>query len=597
MYLQVYEYHDIGIQDTGIARYKYRKVRVPKGISVSMMSMLTDLTIQHFLLIDQLSLDFESGMSAFTGETGAGKSILCDALYVGLGGRADTTVIQQAQENCYIQVKFNIQLLPHVQNWLVQYGLNSDWQYCQLERNIPRTGRAQALINGKVVPLQRLKALGELLLVIHGQHGQQDLLKREYQCHWLDHYGDCLSLLESIREQYAHYHQLQAQHRTLSLEVSRLKAEEERLQYQQAELKALAFHSEELTELEPLQRRLSNAQHILESGHTALALIEEAEPAHLNSLLYQVQQILHKITLLDVRFQNAETAIEQAVIQVSEAQAVIQKALSQTLQDPQQLQQVENRLSQIQAIARKYSVQVNELTVLERKVMKECEEATQVERQLQYCEQQLAQCLSNYHELAQTLSKRRQKSANRLQRLVTEKIQWLGMKGGQFEIRMIPTHSQFPTRFGQEHIEFYLSAAPGQSLQALTQCASGGELSRVHLALQALTAETMPVPTLIFDEVDVGMGGSTAEMAGRLLQQIGERRQIICITHLPQVAALSQHHYQIQKLTQQQATQTQVCRLDTQALRVQEIARMLGGIQITSQTIAHAEEMLAASSR
>lgn len=555
--------------------------------------MLIELTIQHFVLIEQLCLSFEAGMTVLTGETGAGKSILCDALALALGGRVNTSFIQVGQPNCRISAQFTIQALPVVQAWLAQHRLSgSSHHYCCLERLIPRVGRAQASINGYAVSAQSLRELGALLVTIEGQQAHQSLLQQTHQRALLDRYGDNLALLEAVQAHWLRADQLRRQCQTLSADIARQKTQRALLSYQQHELQNLALQPEEFTQLDREQRQLAYAQQMLTQGQSVLTLMSETETVPLMGSLHTAQQHLKKMAALDSRFEPVLSGIEQATIQLEEAQTTLRHTLDHVILDPERLAQVEQRLSQICTLARKHGVKPEDLTLLAAQLQQEWEQLAQLEQALRKCEHQREQCWIAYQSAAHALSHQRAQTATKLQALVTEKIQSLGMTGGQFEIRLVPLDAQQPNRWGNEHIEFYFSAAPGQNLQPLAKCASGGELSRIYLAFQALIADSTPVSTLIFDEVDTGISGGTAEVVGRLLQQLSLRRQVLCITHLPQIAALGQQHYQISKVTHDQTTQTHVSPLKNQAARVQEIARMLGGLHITPQTIAHAQEML-----
>lgn len=564
--------------------------------------MLTALEIKHFVFIEELTVHFKKGMTVLTGETGAGKSILCDALWLALGINADKTFIQTGKSLCTVNAYFNLETLPHVQKWLKEKGyffiedkaseviINHQ---CCLTRIIPREGRTQALINNKAASIQDLKKLGSLLVALHGQHEQQRLLKLDQQRECLDQYGQYRELVQSVQALYFRYTELKRQNQQFAERVDTQEQQLALLEYQLEELKETNFHPAELEGLDQEQRRLAHAQQVLENGYAAVALMSEAEPVHLFGLFQNIQEYLQKISGLDNRFEAVYKNLEETGIQIKEAELLLRHTLEEVIIDPERLQQVDQRLSQLHALARKHGVSVETLPYLTEKLEKERDALTETKHQLTECKQALKECLANYQPLAQKLTEKRCYFAKKFQDAITQQIQTLGMTGGRVEIRLIPIDSsQTPTRFGYEQVEFYLSAAPGQSLQTIGKGASGGELSRLSLVIQSLIAEVISVPTLIFDEVDVGVGGGVGERIGHLLHTLGKARQVLCITHLPQVAALGNHHYQILKCTDVQRTHTKICYLESDQARVQEIARMLGGININAQTIAHAKVML-----
>jgi DNA repair protein RecN (Recombination protein N) len=559
--------------------------------------MLIHLSLEHFLLIDQLELDFNPGMVVLTGETGAGKSVLCDALGLVLGSKADKSIIQLEQSRCTIKAQFDIQSLDGVKQWLKQRkyldgAISSNHSICDIKRVIPRSGSAQAWVNGKLISIQDLKYLGQLLVNIHAQHDQRQLVEREYQRQCLDKYGQYFDLSERVETLYTQYVELKKQKQALIEQINTQQQQLALLDYQLKELEELQFQPDEIPQLDQEQRRLAHAQSVLENGHAALALMSESESVQVISLLHTIQQYLQKMSGVDNRFDTLYASIQQTVIQLLEIDIALRHTLGEVNINPERLHQVDQRLAQLHALARKHHISVEALPSLMQNLTTEREKLTEAQHTLLLCEQALNVCLKHYQEVSQALSQKRHDYAQQFQKAVTDKIQSLGMEGGQFIVRLVPLETLEPTRFGRELVEFHLSAAPGQPYQSLARGPSGGELSRLSLVVQMLIAESISVPTLIFDEVDVGVSGGVAERVGRLLQNLSHTHQVICITHLPQVAALGQHHYQVVKYTQEGYTRTKIHYLKTEKDRVSEMARLLGGIDITDHTIAHAQAML-----
>jgi DNA repair protein RecN (Recombination protein N) len=565
--------------------------------------MLTYLSLENFVFIDELALDFNAGMTALTGETGAGKSILCDALWLALGATCDKTVIQIGKPYCRVQASFNIRAIPQVQQWLIAQGYMNDEEieqaesvFCHITRVISPKGRGQVWINHQIAKVKHVQRLGEYLVARHSQHDQQRLLMSEHQRECLDRYGRYADLLQKVADGYTDYTAIKKEQQRLLAQVETQKDQLSLLQYQLDEIEQAALKPNEWEDLSQKQRQLSYAHQVLEKGQEALMLLSEAEPVHLSTLLQSIQQALHKIVHLDNRFESIYNAIMHASIELMEAETALRYTLSEVVVDPEQLRQVDERLFQLNGLARKHGVKVEALDQLTLSLQQEHEHYEQSQAALEACGQALAKCLKDYQGVAAQLTHAREGAATALEQAITEKIQSLGMPGARFKIQLTSLVtgdcSKEPSGFGNERVTFYLSAAPGQPLQSLTKGASGGELSRLSLVIQTLMAESTTVPTLVFDEVDVGVGGSVAEKMGRLLQALSKTQQVLCITHLPQVAVLAQYHYRIEKQTQDQTTVTRVFVLESLAERVQEIARMLGGIHITDKTIAHAKSIL-----
>jgi len=550
--------------------------------------MLTHLQIRDFVIVAGLDLDLAPGMSAVTGETGAGKSIMVDALGLLLGDRADVGVVRQGAEQADISAVFDLAQLPAARAWLAERELGGDGE-CHLRRIINRQGRSRAYINGALQPLQALKELGELLVDIHGQQEHQSLLKRDAQRRLLDDYAGNQPLLAEVEQRFRDW-----ERRRQSLEALRQAGDErdarmDLLRYQVRELEALALGNNELAELAEEHPRLANAGRLLEASQQALGWLYEGEPLSAHGLLSQSAQGLEELLPLDGRLGPIVELLTTALIQVREASDELRHYGHGIDLDPQRLAWVEQRLADIDALARKHRLPPAELTALLGRLQAELNELDNSEFRQEELARQVEQALQAYRQSAGKLSARRAAAAAELGSRVSVAMGGLGMPGGHFEVAL--AGQQKPSARGMETVEFLVSANPGQPLAPLGKVASGGELSRISLAIQVIAAHGADIPTLVFDEVDTGIGGGVAEVVGRQLRALGESRQVLCVTHLPQVAAQAHHHLQVSKRSDGQATRAQVTVLDENA-RVEEIARMLGGVELTDKTRLHAQEMI-----
>lgn len=552
--------------------------------------MLQHLSIQNFTIIPELDLEFNSGMTVLTGETGAGKSILIDALLLALGGRADSQCITNDSDRCVITASFDIQQFTLAQQWLAQHELTSNDE-CILRRTISRDGRSRAFINSQPVALQLLRECGELLVSIHGQHAHQALLKIDQQREALDAYAEHYDLVKKVQNTYSSWRETQDAYHDLKTKNNERAARLELLSYQVSELEKLALQKDELQQLDQDQRKLANAENLLEHSRAALALLTENEDGAVLPWLNKAHSLLLGKQAIDAKLSNAVELMNGAIIQVNEAISELTDYCEQVDLDPERLAKVEQRLSLIHDAARKHKVQPEELLDLYQQLQQELQQLTNSDEYLLELENKINLLADEYRSVAAKLSASRKKSAEKLSKEVTQYLQQLNMNGGKFTIQLDANADQQFSRHGLERIEFLVSTNPGQSLQSLSKVVSGGELSRISLAIHVLTTQNSATPTLIFDEVDVGIGGSTAEIVGRLLRQLGAHSQVLCVTHLPQVAALGNHHLQISKHVKNNITSTQVKALDANN-KIQEIARMLGGVKITDQILATAKEML-----
>ena len=552
--------------------------------------MLTHIHIWNFAIVERLDLPLEGGLTVLTGETGAGKSILLDALGLALGDRADTGVIRHGAEKAEISVTFSTHDAPEAEAWLQAHELDSAGE-CIIRRVIAANGPSKAFINGKPAPAASLRELGEMLVDLHGQHEHQSLLRREAQRQLLDDFADHGSLLGELAEAFSDWRDKQAELDRLRQAASERDDRLELLRYQVRELEELNLAEGELAELEAEHRRLANASSLLETGQRVLMTLDGDDPACAASLLATGLHDVGEMRETDAQLAGVVDLLDSAVIQAREAASELRHYLDGLELDPERLAWLEQRLAAITDLARKHHCAPEELPALLPRLQAELAELEQAEVRAGNLQAEVDAALAAYRKLAEKLGKGRRRAAKKLGEAVTESMQTLGMEGGRFEVAVEPLESDTPVATGLERIEFRVSANPGQPVRPLAKVASGGELSRISLAIQVITAQDSRIPTLIFDEVDVGIGGRVAEIVGQLLRTLGEQRQVICVTHLPQVAALGHHHLQVSKTAEQDRTHSRIQILDTEE-RVDELARMLGGIEITEQTLSHAREMI-----
>ena len=550
--------------------------------------MLTQLRIRDFAIVEELELELTAGMTAVTGETGAGKSILVDAIGLLLGDRADSGVIRHGADRADLSAAFDLEHLPAARAWLTERDLDGD-QECQVRRVIARTGRSRGYINGVPQPTQALRELGEWLVDIHGQHEHQSLLRREAQRQLLDDYAGNAALAATLAEQYRSWSRLRQEWRDLRQAASERDARMDILRYHLRELAALNLAEGEAAVLESEQRRLAHASQLLDTGQRLLGELTESEDAAIADRLERSLRELEALSRLDPRLAPVGELLNTALIQIQEASAELRDYVQALDLDPGHLAQVEQRLAAAHHLARKHRLAAEDLPVLRVRFEAELHTLAHSETRLDELQQAVKTARATYQQSADQLSARRAAAARDLGERVSGMLAGLGMSGGQFAITL--ERLEKPTPGGLETVEFQVSANPGQPLRPLAKVASGGELSRISLAIQVMTARAARIPTLIFDEVDSGIGGGVAEVVGRQLRTLGENRQVLCVTHLPQVAAQAHQQLKVEKQTDGAATHTQVLPLDADQ-RVTEIARMLGGLELTVNTLAHAREMV-----
>ena len=551
--------------------------------------MLTHLHISDFAIVDRLELDFGAGMTVLTGETGAGKSILLDALGLCLGERAESIAVRHGAERAEVNAGFDVRALPEVNAWLKENELDADGE-CVIRRVVGSDGRSKAFVNGRVVPVLSLRELGERLVDIHGQHAHQSLLKRDAQRELLDGFAGLDATVAELTKRYRHWKALEEDYAHLATAQSERESRLELLRFQLAELQALDLKPGEIAQVEEEHRRLANASHLLESSQTAEQLLYEDDQAAVN-LMSRALAELREMERFDGGVAECAQLLESALIQAREAASELRRYRDRLDLDPARLGELEQRLADIHNLARKHRTDGEELIALGERFAAELDALENAGARLDGLERDIVKAKAAYLELARQAGKKRASAAEKLGVAVTANMQELGMAGGRLEVAVETLDEAQAGAAGLERIELLVSANPGQPARPLGKVASGGELSRISLAIQVLTATGAGIPTLIFDEVDVGIGGRVAEMVGRRLRDLGGKRQVLCVTHQPQVAALGHHHFVVSKQTRKGVTTTRIEHVTGDA-RVEEVARMLGGIEITAQTRSHARELI-----
>ena len=549
--------------------------------------MLSSIHIKDFAIIDQLDLDLQSGMTVVTGETGAGKSIMVDALSFALGARADSAVVRNGAKRAEISAVFDIKKLKPVQAWLDEQMLD-DEDDCILRRVINHDGRSRAFINGQPVNLTQLSELGDFLVDIHGQHEHQSLFKPQTHLQLLDRFADLTAETQELR--------------TLSKQISsistKLTSFKESLKDKNDRRDLLTFQLEELEktpidrarDIENDHKRAANASKLLEQGQQSLMALNE-DDENIVSQLGRIIHIISDMQQMDEGVTNTHDLLQSALVEIEEASHELRDYIEHLDIDPAEFQQLDQELTLLHDLARKHQVTMVDLPETKQSIEQELEQLSGDEQTFDDLEKELASQQKNYQQLATKISKQRAKSSKELEKQVVKLMKDLGLGNGVFEVALNPTEKESYKSNGLESAEFMVSTNPGQQPQPLRKVASGGELSRISLALQVINAQTIQLPTLIFDEVDVGIGGGTAEIVGMLLADLGKKAQILCVTHQAQVAAQGHQHLMVAKSQDNKSTQTELQELDTDQ-RVEELARMIGGVEITETIRNHARELL-----
>ena len=553
--------------------------------------MLMNLQVRDFAIVDQIDIEFDSGMTVLTGETGAGKSILVDALGLVLGDRGSAQLVRNGAPRAEFAAEFDLRSLEATRAWLSEHALDEDGE-CVLRRVINADGRSRAFINGNAVPLAQLKTLGEQLLDIHGQHFHQSLGHRSIQRDLLDHFAGLEDKRGATDSSFSAWKSLADRLQALTDAESDRASRLDLLDFQIQELERLAVEPGEFGELQIERQKLQNSGRLAEGAGSALQVLFENESGNANSLVAEAVRALESLIDYDASLEPVVEMLNSASIQVTEAAESLRRYFDSIDMDPRRRDWVEERLDAIQSASRKHRIDAAELPELLEKLRNERDELSHAEERGRELEQQVSTAQAEFLALAKALSDERKEAAISFSAEVTEAMKGLGMPGGQFEVSLTTLDAASARPWGIDVIEFLISANPGQAAQPLAKIASGGELSRMSLAIQVIASDGSTIPTMVFDEVDSGVGGGVAEMVGRRLQELGASRQVLCVTHLPQVASLADQHFRVSKVTDGKSTRTRLHALNNDE-RVEELARMLGGVEITKKTLAHAAEMLA----
>ncbi|WP_332402785.1 DNA repair protein RecN [Vibrio metschnikovii] len=554
--------------------------------------MLAHLSVNNFAIVKSLQLELSKGMTTITGETGAGKSIAIDALSLCLGGRAEASMVRQDEEKTEVSAAFILDNNLHATRWLEDNDL-LDGKECILRRIISKDGRSRAFINGSPVPLSQLKSLGQLLINIHGQHAHQQLMKPELQLAMLDQYAGHLDLLKQTRLAYQQWRQVNHHLKQLRENSQQNQAQLRLLEYQIKELNELALGEEEFIELEQEHKRLSNSGDLAINCQKAINLLYESEEVNALNLLQTVSHTLIELAEMDAQLNTLPTMLNEAMIQLEETNNELRAYLDHIDVDPERMSYVEERYSRVLSLARKHHVLPEELYQHHQALLQQIALLDCSEEKIQELENDVAVHYQTFASCAEKLHKSRSRYAKELDKLISLSMHELSMEKAQFKID-VAQHQGQPSPLGFDHVTFLVSTNPGQPLQPIAKVASGGELSRISLAIQVITAQKIDTPSLIFDEVDVGISGPTAAVVGKMLRKLGESTQVLCVTHLPQVAGCGHHQLFVAKQTKGGKTETQMVKLSEEQ-RIAELARLLGGSQITPSTLANAKELLIAA--
>ncbi|MEZ8688749.1 DNA repair protein RecN [Vibrio splendidus] len=554
--------------------------------------MLAHLSVNNFAIVKSLQLELSKGMTTITGETGAGKSIAIDALGLCLGGRSDAGMVRQGEEKTEVSAAFLLENNLHATRWLEDNEL-LDGGECILRRTISKEGRSRAFINGSPVPLSQLKSLGQLLINIHGQHAHHQLMKSDYQMAMLDQYAGHLNLLKSTRNAYQAWRQADNHLKESRENSQQNQAQKQLLEYQIKELNELSIGEEEYEDLEQEHKRLSNSGELATTCQQAIELIYEGEEVNALGILQSANNSLIQLAELDERLAELPSLLSEAIIQIEETNNELRTYLDSIDVDPGRMAYVEERFSKVMSMSRKHHVLPEELYKHHQDLLQQVEALDCSDEKLEELANEVENQYQSFVAKSEKLHKSRTRYAKELNKLITQSMHELSMEKAQFAIEVNNTNTH-PSPLGMDNVTFIVSTNPGQPMQPIAKVASGGELSRISLAIQVITAQKVDTPSLIFDEVDVGISGPTAAVVGKMLRKLGESTQVMCVTHLPQVAGCGHQQLFVAKNTKSGKTETQMHTLDEQQ-RVSELARLLGGSQITESTLANAKELLIAA--
>ncbi|MBL1417709.1 MAG: DNA repair protein RecN [Moritella sp.] len=552
--------------------------------------MLTQLTIHNFAIVKFLELELKSGMTTVTGETGAGKSIAIDALGLALGSRADASTVRPGEKKAEISAIFTVEASSLAYKWLVEHELNNEDE-CILRRVITAEGRSKGYINGIPVPLQQLKSLSQFLVQVHGQHAHQALLKPEIQLAILDGYASHQKLQTNVRDSYRTWHNLSNEEKKLLQNQQQRAARQQLLQYQVSELDEFALADGEYSQIEAEHKLLANSTELVQECMSCVDTLYENEDNAICNMLQVVTHRLENLLDMDPKLKSIIDTLQDAVVLVEEAGNELRSYTDNLDRDPQQFEYLDERLGKALELARKHQVPADHLATHHHMLKAELDNIAGDDERIDSIKIELQASQAKYHQQAEKLSLSRQKYAKQLNKLITASMHELSMENGCFKMVLESSEHKTPNPQGLDNIDLLVSTNPGQPLQALGKVASGGELSRISLAIQVITAQKISTPTLIFDEVDVGISGKTASIVGKLLRQLGDKTQVMCVTHLPQVASKGHQQMFVSKTTDGKTTETSMKAL-TKEMRIAELARLLGGDKITASTLNNAAEML-----
>jgi DNA repair protein RecN (Recombination protein N) len=550
--------------------------------------MLRSLQIRNFAIIDEIDITFNDDMTVLTGETGAGKSILIDALSLVLGERGSSNLIRNKEKRAEYTAEFEITNNSHALNWLIEKSLDNENE-CILRRTISPDGKSRSFINGNTVNLQSLKSLGDLLVDIHGQHFHQSLCKKNVQRDLLDHFGGLSVTKNKIKRIFNEWKELSDQ---LSKMIEGNTNKEDRidlLSFQLKELDELALISGEYDSLNSEFKKISNIEKINKGINSLIDCLQSNEITNVEQMLNDSIKNIDTLATFDNSLEETKNLLSEAEINVSEAIGNLSRYGESIDYDNQKSREIEERINTIISLSRKHRVDPDELIDTKIQIEKELNELNNSQTSIDEAERHLSDLRKKYDDLASELTKKRSDSAKKLSGLVADSMNELGMTGGIFEVEITPSNNI--SQHGNDDITFHISANPGQKPQPLSNIASGGELSRMSLAIQVITSNGTNIPTMIFDEVDSGIGGAIAEVVGNKLKDLGQNKQVLCVTHLAQVASKGSSHIRINKLTDNKKTKIYACKLNADE-RIEEIARMIGGIELTEKTREYAKEML-----
>lgn len=552
--------------------------------------MLTHIYISNLVTIHELDLELKNNTTVITGETGAGKSILIDAIELALGGRVAGDKVRSHQEKADIILSFNLTQYADARMWLQQYDLEQESE-CIIRRTIHRDGRSRSYINGQPITLQPLREFSELLLQIHGQHEHQALLKPDFHRHLVDRFAGHQLLVDTVYTLAEEWHSLHKDILELRHYSQERSSRSEFLKFQLNELEEMNLSRDEFQQLDLEHKQLAHADDLLQNINEALAVLADNEESNALQALNRATQALEIVHNVDPKIPIWIESIKNAMIYISDTEDELRRYLDNMDLDPERLQWLETRMSLIFDLARKHKVAPHELPDIQQKIALEYNQLETSDARLAELNSKLDILESRYDEAAKKLSESRRQAANKLAEKITAIMQELSLPHAEFRIHLEQEESAIPTYHGFEKIIFQIKTNAGHALQPLAKIASGGELSRISLAIHMATALKHSTPTLIFDEVDVGVGGGTAEIVGKLLRRLGEHHQVLCITHQAQVAAQGHHHILVKKIEKDNKTYSHLRVLSAEE-KINEIARMLGGVEMTKKTLAHAREML-----